>query len=737
MAVSRSRLLLAGQVLLLFGASWSSAQVVAPPNSPKIDLARTDRAIRLDGDLNDPAWIQATVISDLVQQRPRPGELTAFRTRVLLISDSGNLYIGFDCIDPEPARIAIHTYSRDGEMDGDDFVGLTLDTFGDRRSGYSFRVNAAGARQDGLIAGVDQYSTDWDGIWDARTKRTQTGWSAEIVIPIRSLGFRQKGQAWSIELERYVPREGRNFRWANTAIDGDITDFSRAGQLTGLEHLRQGAGWEFAPYITGRSVRAYFGGRHHAYQGDVGGEVTYRLTPQLAIVGTVNTDFAETEVDTRQINLTRFPLFFPEKRAFFSEGSSLFEFGYGLGGEAGKFIPFFSRRVGLVEGQQVPILGGVKLLGRAGRWGLALLDVQTSDSPVSRGANLFAARVTYDISSELRVGTVLTNGTPIGVGRNTLAGADAVWRTSRFRGDKNLIASGWIARVFDDRKDQRGSRMGHGAAVYYPNDRWYGSFEYNHFGDALDPALGFLPRRGVKTYSGSINFRPRPAPDGPFGGIRQFVFENSAFLARDASGRTQSFEGFISPVQFTTERGDYLSLGYIAGYEYLSEPFEISPGVTVPSAAYSNHTFETVLSSSGHRRWQGDVAVGNGTFYGGRLTRYVPGIRWTSRTGRLQLRTSADIANGRLPSGSFVQRLYQQGTDVAIHPNLVLSLYAQYDNQSSNLGTNNRLRWTIRPGRDLFVVWNRGWQHPIANRRGFLLPDTDYWAVKLRWTIRR
>lgn len=382
-------------------------------------------------------------------------------------------------------------------MGGDDFVGLVLDTFGDRRSGYGFRVNAAGARQDGLIAGVDQFSTDWDGIWDARSQRTHDGWTVEIVIPIRSLGFRQRGQAWSIELERYVPREGRSFRWANTAIDGDITDFSRAGQLAGVDHLRQGVGIEFAPYITGRSTRAFTGGPEHAYQGDVGGEVTYRLTPGLAIVGTVNTDFAETEVDTRQINLTRFPLFYPEKRAFFAEGSSLFEFGYGLGGSDAKFIPFFSRRVGLVEGQQVPILGGAKLLGRAGRWGLAVLDVQTGDSPVSRGTNLFAARATYDVSSELRIGTVVTNGHPDGVSQNSLVGVDAVWRTSRFQGNKNLILSSWLARGFDDNKEQRGSRTGYGAAVYYPNDRWYGSFEYNRFGEGFDPALGFLPRRGV------------------------------------------------------------------------------------------------------------------------------------------------------------------------------------------------------------------------------------------------
>ncbi len=732
-----SRISLVGQVLLLFVASSSNAQVDAPATLPAINLARTDGSIQIDGRLDEPAWADAAVIADLVQQSPRPGETTPFHTRVLLLSDKSNLYVAFECHDPDPAQIAVHTYARDGEFEGDDFVGVLLDTYGDRRSGYGFRVNAAGARQDGLIAGVNQFASDWDGIWDARTRRTSTGWTAELVIPVRSLAFRQKGQSWSLELERWVPRERRSFRWANIDINGDFTDFSRAGRLSGLDHLRQGVGLEYAPYVIARRTREFTGGPQHAYQGDVGGEVTYRITPELAIVGTVNTDFAETEVDTRQINLSRFPLLFPEKRAFFAEGASLFQFGYGIGGDEGKFIPFFSRRVGLVEGQQVPIAGGAKLLGRVGRWGLALLDVQTGDSPVSRAANLFAGRISYDVSPELRIGTIVTNGHPDGVSRNALVGTDAVWRTSRFQGNKNLVVSGWLARGFDDRKEQRGSRTGHGFVVRYPNDRWFASFDYHHFGEALDPALGFLPRSGIRMYGGALNFRPRPGPDGPFSRIRQFDFENYIFVARDALGRTQSFEASFVPMQFTTEQGDYASMAYISGYEFLSEPFPIADNVTIPAAGYRNNTLEVNLVSSEHRQWKAQLAASSGTFYSGRLTRYAPAVSWTSRTGRLRLFTEADVARGRLPYGNFVQSLYQQRADMAFHPNLVLSLYAQYDNQTSNFGVNNRLRWTIQPGRDLFVVWNRGWQRPIADRRAFLLPDTDYWAVKLRWTIRQ
>lgn len=295
---------------------------------------------------------------------------------------------------------------------------------------------------DGLISGPGELSLDWDGIWDVATRRGPSGWTAEIVVPAQTLAFRKGESRWGFNVERFVPRDRTTLRWSGTTLDSLIDDVSRAGALEGVGALEQGLGLSVSPYALAR-FRSNRDSDHRTFGGTSGGDVSYNLTPQLAGVLTVNTDFAETEVDTRQVNLTRFSLFFPEKRAFFVEGANLFQFGLGLDD---LFIPFYSRRIGLFEGRLAPIDAGVKVLGYAGRFGLALLDVETGDGAGAPGTNLFAGRVTYDADSHLRLGAAGTSGNPDGVHENSLGGIDAVWRTSTFAGDKNFSVGAWGAR---------------------------------------------------------------------------------------------------------------------------------------------------------------------------------------------------------------------------------------------------------------------------------------------------
>ena len=408
---------------------------------------RISSPINLDGKLDEPAWREAPV-AQLVQQSPRSGQPTAYTTEVSVLVGDDAIYFGFTCHDPHPEAIAIHTMRRDGDLAGDDTVSVVLDTYGDRRTGYFFQVNAAAARIDGLIADAENVSLDWDGIWDAHTARTAQGWTAEIVIPSRTLSFTPGLAHWGVNFERFVPREQLTLRWSSPTLDSFRYDLSRAGELANVGELQQGKGIDLTPYVTGRTKR-FFGVSPRSWQAAEGGEVTWKITSQLVTVVTVNTDFAETEVDARQINLTRFPLFFPEKRGFFLEGSNQYKFGLGLDTQ---FIPFFSRRVGLVGSAPIPINGGVKLNGRVGNWNLALLDVQTRATILPQnvakdlnlpsnnigGANLLAGRVSYDFNENLRAGAIFTNGDPEGLRRNTLLGADIVWRTTRFRGNKNF-----------------------------------------------------------------------------------------------------------------------------------------------------------------------------------------------------------------------------------------------------------------------------------------------------------
>jgi len=298
------------------------------------------------------------------------------------------------------------------------------------------------------------------------------------------------------------------------------------------------------------------------WQGSEGLDFTWKITPQLVTVVTVNTDFAETEVDSRQINITRFPLFFPEKRSFFLEGANQYVFGLGLGQT---FIPFFSRQIGLVNGQPVPIDVGLKLNGRVGKWTVALLDVQTRETELSTGTvpgvNLLAGRISYDLTDKLRVGTIFTNGDPQGLKRNTLVGFDAVWRTSKFRKNKNLLVGAWTAASRGDLAP--GRRMAWGASVQYPNDLWNCYANVNDFGSAFQPALGFLPRPGTRQTDFYCAFQPRPSKNRALRWMRQEFLENEFSQVVNAAGITESWQYFFAPVNIRLETADRGEFNYI------------------------------------------------------------------------------------------------------------------------------------------------------------------------------
>ena len=723
----------AAPTILTLVAGLARGQGGSATSFPTVTAAAHVGRIRLDGVLDEEAWSGAGVIADLTQQSPKPGEPTPFRTEVRILADAGNLYFGITCSDPDPSRIAVHTMQRDGNMSGDDTISITLDTFHDRRTGYLFQINAAGARLDGLISdpNAESASLDWDGIWDVATKITPTGWTAEIVLPAQTIRFNRSTGEWGFNVQRYVAREQLTLRWAGTTLDARLLDMRRAGTLTGVGALHQGWGLTVSPYVLGRYELDHFTD-HSFTKGQAGLDVGYHMTSQLDGVLTINPDFAEVEADSRQVNLTRFALFFPEKRPFFTEGANFFDFGLDLQAD---FIPFYSRTVGLFADRIVPITAGLKVVGREGPWGVGVLDVQTRDTFGVPGTNLAAGRVTYDVTPNLRVGTIGTNGNPNGVTNNSLAGVDAVWQTASFHGDKNLGIGVWAARSFGDLGS--GDRNGWGVKFQYPNDLWNVQGSVKSFGDALDPALGFLPRPGTRQFSSYIAYQPRPS-GGFFSGIRQFFFEVEPSLVTDLHGVTESFRLFTAPINFVSQAGDHYEANYAPEYQRLTEPFEIAPGVVIPTGSYHFDRFRVQIESSDARPLSAAGTVWFGGFYDGRLTQTLAVVKWTEGSGHLQLALTLENDFGYLREGNFTFRLWQLKAVYAFNPDLSLATFTQYDSESENLGLNARLRWTIQPGRDLFVVWNRGWKRPLSEGSPyFLAPETDQVIVKLRWTFRR
>ena len=422
-------------------------------------------AVDLDGRLDEPAWATARAIGPLTQVEPDEGVAPSEASEVRVLRDEQNLYFGIRCFDRTPAGISATKMGRDGELEGDDHVMVVLDTFGDRRNGFFFAVNPRGARAEGQIANNSEHlNFDWDGIWDAAARVDGEGWSAELAIPLKTLRFKAGVAAWGLNVQRYIARLQETDRWAGPRRDVWISNLSEAGRLEGLDGARQGRGLDLRPYLSGGATDG---------KGEVklGGDVVKNITPNLTASLTLNTDFAETEVDERQVNLTRFPLFFPEKRSFFLEGAGIYEIA-GLGTTNSDLLPFYSRRIGLVGGEEVPILAGVKLSGRVERWNVGFLDVETGrkDELGLERQNLLAARVSRNILRQSFVGAIVTHGNPSGAGGNTLAGVDARFATSSFRGGENLSLD-LYAFVTDDAAS---GRRGHawGGKLDYPNDLW-------------------------------------------------------------------------------------------------------------------------------------------------------------------------------------------------------------------------------------------------------------------------
>ncbi|MCM2256738.1 MAG: carbohydrate binding family 9 domain-containing protein [Vicinamibacteria bacterium] len=709
-------------VWLLAASCCAAAAAEDAATAPRAAVARVDRRLHLDGVLDEPEWTLATPIGPLIQAEPKQGAGASERTEVRLLADADRLYVAFRCFDRDPKGIISTQLGRDAELDVDDRVVLVLDTFLDRRNGYFFEVNPAGARVDGQVAnnGEDRDSA-WDGIWDARTRVDDAGWTAELEIPFKTLRFKPGQAAWGLNVERQIKRLRELDRWAAPRLDAWVSNLAAAGELTGLAEARQGRGLELRPYVAG-------GEDTGDLEGKAGLDVVQGLGPNLTASLTINTDFAETEADDRQINLTRFPLFRPEKRAFFLEGAGIYDVA-GLGTSDEDLIPFFSRRIGLLEGldREARILAGGKVAGRMGAYNVGLLDVQTRDVDELglAGQNLLAARVSRNVLTQSSIGAIVTHGDPSGTRENTLVGVDARFATSSFRGGQNLSLDLFLMRTDDGGT----SDLSFGGRLDYPNDRWQAAAEFKQIGEDFRAALGFVPRTGVRKLSAYTAFGPRPDRLG----IRQLHFEVGPEVTTDLQGDVLDWEVFVAPLRLETHAGDELSLQWVPTAEQLDEPFEIFDGIVVPAGEHRWTRYEVEIETASRRRWVAEVEYGWGGFYDGGTLREVQASLTLKPSTHVSLAVAGEFADASLPAGDFSTRILSGRLDYNASPNVSLSTLVQYDNESHLLGVQSRFRWTLRPGNDLHLVFNRGWER---REDGALLPSFDRGSAKLQYTIR-
>ncbi len=672
----------------------------------------------IDGRLNDEAWALCTPLSPMRQVLPHAGSPATDRTEILLAFDETNLYIGLRCFDDNPSRIRATQLARDANLDPDDRVELLFDTFHDKRSAFWFQIGAAGSKGDALITrNGSSFNKRWDTIWHGRSRITDEGWFAELRIPLASINFDPDGDTWGFNVRRHLRFKNEVVRWASPEPRIRFFSVANAGTLTGFHDMRQGSGLDLTPYISGaRTIDDT--GEHQDI--DAGLDVFYRLSSNTKLSLSFNTDFAETEVDGRQVNLTRFPLFFPEKRRFFLEDSGVFNFG-----ATRDIIPFFSRRIGLDGGGgTVPLLANAKLTSTTEGHSFGILDSVTGDGGELDSRNLFVGRYSKNVLDQSDVGVIFTHGNPTGDGQSYTAGADINLRTDTFLGDKNLRFNSYLLKTEDSLSS--GDDLAYQARLSYPNDEVQLDATYTVIEDNFRPAMGFVRRTGIRQYSSAASYNPRLHTD-----IRRLQFRVAPSLITDSSGRTQTQSVALIPFGIEWESGESFRLRAVPRQEVLDEGFEISDGITIPTGTYDFFRYGFSFDTSDRRPLSAEFDFTTGSFFDGTRSDYGVELQWRASMHSL-FGLSYNFNDVNLEAGDFNVNLVQAKVDLLFDPFISWSNFIQWDDVSDSLGLNSRLRYIIEPGREFFLVLNQGWS---TFDNSFAATATDL-RFKLTYNVR-
>ncbi len=715
------------------------AAMAAPSDVRTVNVTKITEEISVDGVLDEPIWRSAPQIGALTQRQPDTGAAPTERTTVTLLRDSSYLYIGVVVYDSEPDKVIATDMARDASLGSQDRLEILLDTFRDQRNAFYFATNPVGALVDGLAFGDRGLNTNWDAIWDLRTRRSDEGWTAEIAIPFKSLRFPVGEDAWGFNISRNVYRKQEEDRWSGARLETSFLQVSEAGRITNMSGLNQGIGLDVRPFAASSWLHNQ-GAADDVTDLEPGLDVSYNITPSLKLIGTVNTDFAETEVDARQINLTRFSLFFPEKRSFFLEDVGVFNFAStgprppgGIPSAGADVFPLFSRRIGLLDGQEVPIDVGTKLTGRAGRTEVGFLGVRTDDASFVEGKNFFVGRFKQDLLEQSYVGGIFTHGDPAAGQSGKTYGVDLSLATSRFLGrQRNFTFNAYALK--SDNDGVSGDDSSYGFSARYPNDKWDGMVVFREIQENFDPAIGFVQRNNVRMIRVAASYNPRPKD---FLNIQQMSHDiyYTAFERLD-NGRVESSELYITPLDWHFRSGDSLhSFGdVIYNFEHLFEPFEISPGVVLAPGKYRNTRTKIVFASASKRRLSGMFMLTLGDFWSG-SARQVTTILTYKTPPWMTVRLSASQTFADLPEGNFIARILTSTVNFSLSPRLSFSNLIQYDNRSRNLSWQSRVRWTLRPGNDLFFSFNQGWINEDDSSLRFTHRDSKA-SAKFQYTFR-
>ena len=710
----------------LFSLFLSVVLTSTQANEPHITLNKTDKAPVIDGVLDDETWKDATLVTEFYQLVPVEGATPSEVTEAYLAYDSDMLYVAARLYDRDPEAIVAIQMREDEEMLNGDVFTIAIDSMLDRKNAFVFTINALGTKGDARIENNSVFRFEWDGIWYGAARRDEQGWAAEFAIPFKTLSLDAGAPAWGLELERYIRRRNEFITWANHDQDKVLTYVAAYGDLRGLDNLDQGLGLDIKPQAAGR-YRKRFGSDDRDFTIKPGVEAIYKLTPALNGSLVINPDFSNAVVDEIKTNLTRFDLFFPEQRDIFVRDANIFEFG-GLKEVNG--IPFFSRRIGLPFDRENPepldIDIGTKLSGRLGRYTLGLLNTQMGSGQGIGSKNLSVARVAMDVQEESRIGAMMTYGNPTSSDDNGVAGLDYRYRNSNLFGSQVFVADAYVMKSFSEGIDS--NDLSYGLTLEFPNDRWNAVVKFQEIQENFNPALGFVNRSAIRLYEGDLRYRIRPKNN------RLFRTVNWGFMSSFKTTMDNELESgrvYMRVFDLESHDGDQLQLWGNWQHETLFAPFEIQPGVVIPTGDYDFYYIWSKLSTSDHRPVSIEVTPKIGEFYNGDLIDLRAVVRWRP-TPNFYITLERHVFDVDLPAGDFEFEINRARFNINFTPTLSWTNYLQQESETHVMTLQSQLRWITVPGNELTITLNHDW---ARDNGSYKRTEADLFA-RLVWTHR-
>lgn len=694
--------------LLLAFASPARAQMV-DFSGKRIDAFMVDEPPVLDGVLDDDAWAFGAVITDLHQVTPEEFSAPSEDSQFYVVYTKDALYVGARFHDREPDKIGALVLRQGDFSWGEDTITVMIDPLNQGRNGYAFDLTANGLRNQALYENVTRQNWSWQGIWHGEARLDDEGWVAEIEIPFKTLSFDPENDVWGLNVGRYIGRKTEQIGWTSQNRDMNPAAF---GEMTGMSGAEKGIGLDVVP-----SARVNLS---KDFEADVSSDSTeaaidvfYKLTSSLTAALTVNTDFSGTSADARQINLTRFGLFFPEQRVFFLQDADIFTFG-NIGGqsfddrstisrverESGR--PFFSRRIGLSGGgETIPIDYGGKLTGRAGGFDIGVLGIRQASFQGLEESDLFVARLSRNIFEESNLGFMLTSGDPDSNLDNTLAGVDFRYLNTRLASGATFESALWYQQ--SDSEGVDGDDAAFGVSMRFPNSEGFRyGLSYKEIQRNFYPALGFVNRTNIADFTADIGYTWYPSNDSIQRAFSGVDYQRINTLDNDLQSQLIS----IRALEIVNGTGDSIEFHYQLIDEVLDVPFEISDGVTIPVGEYAFDQYCINFNTGQHRRLAVNGYYCGGEFYDGDISG--PGGEFTLRPNEhFRFALGYQLSDIELPYGSFTTRLASLRADVAFSNTMYWENILQYDNVSYGLGLNSIFRWVPRAGREVILVVNR------------------------------